>query len=78
MLFSSLIPGPLVCPGRFNRFLINAKYLASGGSERQGTGPVPETFPGPGPKLFYGPVTKCEFAHVCEKGRSSSPAILDI
>ena len=26
MLFSSLIPGPLACPGRFNRFLINAKY----------------------------------------------------
>jgi hypothetical protein len=52
--------------------------LASGGSERPGTRPVPETFPGLGPKLFYGPVTKCEFSRVCEKGRSSSPAILDI
>ena len=26
MLFSSLISGPLACQGRFNRFLINAKY----------------------------------------------------
>ena len=57
MLFSSLIPGPLACPGRFNRFLINAKYRPSGGSESQGTRSVPETFPGPGPKLFYGPVS---------------------